>query len=248
MNLKSTIRLLPAVSIAVLAWASSASLYVESANAIFLSHEIPEPSGGSQMSSRQSIEGVELGPYSELGAAVEGEQVTTKDPTIVTTFEGFGFDDNATENAGMVFIPPDPSGAAGTDRVIAVVNVMIEARTKAGILVFRDALRDFFAPLTPTTFTFDPKVVYDQFEDRFVVVTLERVDSGSNPDPGNISRILLAVSKTATPATATAADWNFHAINSETSIGGLDHWADFPGFEVDELIVRKEPIFHTCPK
>jgi hypothetical protein len=84
------------------------------------------------------------------------------------------------------------------------------------------------------TFTFDPKIVYDHYEDRFVVVALERVDTGSNPDPGNISRILLAVSKTDAPATPTIADWHYHAINSETFFDSLDHWADYPGFEVDE--------------
>jgi hypothetical protein len=46
-------------------------------------------------------------------------------------FEGFGFDDNSAENGGFLFIPPDPIGAAGKSRVIAVVNTMIEARTKA---------------------------------------------------------------------------------------------------------------------
>ena len=122
-------------------------------------------------------------------------------PVLDVSFDGFGFVDNITENAGFVFIPPDPIGAVGTDRVIAVVNTMIESRDKAGVLLARDALMDFFSPVSPTTPTFDPKVIFDQYESRFVVVTLEVVNSGINPNPGNISRILLAVSKTATPHT-----------------------------------------------
>lgn len=74
-------------------------------------------------------------------------------------------------------------------------------------------------------------MIYDHYEDRFVVVTLEQVEGQGNPDPENISRILLAVSRTPSPATATAADWHYTAIDSRTSIGGLDHWADYPGFE-----------------
>jgi len=132
------------------------------------------------------------------------------------------------------FIPPDPIGAAGTDRLIAVGNVLIEARNKSGSLLWRDALKDFFSPLTPANFTFDPKVVFDHYENRFVVLTLEKIDAGVNPDPGNSSRILLAVSKTATPATATSADWYYAAIDGEESIDGIDSWADYPGFEVDE--------------
>jgi len=193
----------------------------------------PVRSGGSFVTSRQSSEGVLLGPSSAPGGPIGPEPLVT----IGTTFEGFGFDDNATENGvGRLFIPPDPLGAAGTDRVIAVVNSMIEARTKAGTLLWRDSLKEFFSGVTGLprplgTPTFNPKVVYDHYENRFVVVTLEHVD------PSNQSRILLAVSKTATPATATSADWNSLAIDSKTAIGGVDHWADYPGLEVDEEVV-----------
>lgn len=131
------------------------------------------------------------------------------------TFEGFGFDDNATENGGFRFIPPDPIGAAGKSRVVAVVNTIIESRTKGGALKWRDSLSDFFAPLAPTTFTFDPKIVYDQYEDRFVVVTLEVVFGAASIDPGNVSRLLLAVSKDGKPESPTAADWHYQAIASK---------------------------------
>lgn len=152
--------------------------------------------------------------------------------------EGFGFDDNATET-GAFLIPPDPHGAVGNSRVIAIGNVLIEARNKGGHLVWRDALRDFFAPLSPLTRTFDPKIIYDQYEDRFVAVTLERV-TGSPPassSPGNISRILVAVSKDGNPKTPTAADWHYHAINAKTVIGAFDLWADYPGLAIDEEAV-----------
>jgi hypothetical protein len=153
---------------------------------------------------------------------------------IVTNFLGFDFSDNAKENDKRVFIPPDPIGAAGIDRLIAVVNVMIEVRSKSGTLLWRDALKDFFQDLSPQTFTFDPKVVYDHYEDRFLVVVLEKEQSGSNPDPGNKSRIFLAVSKDGTPESATAQDWYYHEINAKTLIGTEEYWADYPGFEVDE--------------
>ncbi len=157
----------------------------------------------------------------------------------ITTFDGPNFDDNATYNGGYVFIPPDPIGVAGTDRVISVINCLIECRTKAGSLLWIDDLAGFFSILSVPAgnYTFDPKVIYDQYEDRFVVVDLELVESGSNPDPGNTSRILLAVSKTSTPGSATSTDWWYLAISAEESIGGLDYWADYPGFAVDEEAV-----------
>ena len=153
------------------------------------------------------------------------------------TFQGFGFDDNATENGGFRFIPPDPIGAAGKSRVIAVANTMIESRTKGGKLKWRDSLSDFFAPLTPATFTFDPKIVYDQYEDRFVVVTLEFLVGAAPVDAGNISRILLAVSKTGKPNSPTPADWHYQALSGKDVAffpGPFEVWADYPGFEVDE--------------
>ncbi len=191
----------------------------------------PEPSGGSYML-HQSSEGVALGPHSGQDAVPPPAS-----PGIGITFDGFNFDDNSAETGGWLFIPPDPIGAAGTDRLIAVVNVMIEARDKTGTLLWRDSLKDFFTTLTPANWLFDPKIVYDQYENRFLVVALEKVDAGTNPDPGNQSRILLAISKTATPATATSADWYYTAINSEESIGGYDCRVDYPGFEVDEEAV-----------
>lgn len=154
------------------------------------------------------------------------------------SFLSVNFDDNADENDGFRFIPPDPIGAAGLSRVISVVNTMIESRNKGGAMKWRTSLANFFAPLDPETFTFDPKIVYDQYEDRFVVVTLERVTGGSDTsNPDNKSRILLAVSKNGNPQTATAADWHYMAIDAKlTNIFGLDLdlWADYPGFEVDE--------------
>lgn len=153
-------------------------------------------------------------------------------------FLGYNYDDNIVETGGFAFIPPDPCGAAGPDRLIAVVNVGIECRDKLGGLLFRDSLRDFFAsvPGNLGTLTFDPKVVYDHHAGRFVVVALERwfIADGY---PSDESRILVAVSTTSTPSSATPADWYFIAIDSKLNIGGIDYWADYPGFEVDEEVV-----------
>jgi len=155
----------------------------------------------------------------------------------ITTFDGPDFDTNPIYNSGFYFIPPDPIGAAGTDRVISVVNCMIECRTKSGTLLWIDDLAGFFTSLTPTTFTFDPKVIYDQYEGRFVVVDLEVVEDAAGTDPDNISRILLAVSKTGSPASGTGTDWWYTAIDAKEVISGADHWADYPGFAVDEEAV-----------
>jgi hypothetical protein len=100
-------------------------------------------------------------------------------------------------------IPRDLYGTVGNGRIIAIGNVSIECPNKGGHLMWRDALSDFFAPLTPLTRTFNPKIIYDQYDDRLVAGPLERV--GADPPaliiPDNISRILVAVSKDGNPRT-----------------------------------------------
>lgn len=133
----------------------------------------PEISGGAAMSGYAQKAPLLLGP------ATVPYRFTPFNSAAATSFLGFGFDDNPIENSGFLSIPPDPIGAAGTDRVIAVVNTMIEARSKSGTLLWRDSLKDFFN--TPVlglgTRTFDPKVIWDHYENRFVVVTLEKTDT-----------------------------------------------------------------------
>jgi hypothetical protein len=150
-------------------------------------------------------------------------------PGLINNFVGPDFLTNATNTGGFLFIPPDPIAASGPDHVVSVVNVTIQWHTKDGTMQGNQSLENFFAPLSPANFTFDPKVIYDQFEDRFVVVTLERQDT-ANSDPLNSSRILVAVSATSDPN----GIWYFYAINSLTNISGTDTWADYPGFAVDE--------------
>jgi len=200
--------------------------------------EVPTPSIDLNLLNQPSTKAtVRLGPSQDemlLQQPNAGEKSIKTGPGFV----GFGFDDNAAENDGFLYIPPDAIGAAGKSRVVAVVNAMIEARNKGGALKWRDSLRDFFAPLNPLTSTFDPKVIYDDYEDRFLVVALEVVQGGAPITPDNVSRILLAISKDGNPKGPTAADWHYHAIDSKVPYGGFaELYADYPGFEADEEAV-----------
>ncbi len=148
-----------------------------------------------------------------------------------TTFSAINFDTDGA-NSGYYHIPPDPHGAAGPNHVVNVVNTSIEWYTKDGTRQHSGSLQSFFTSLSPVNNGFDPKVLYDQYEGRFVVVTMERQDT-ANGDPTNSSRILLAVSATSDPN----GTWYYTAINSMVNIGGTDTWADYPGFAVDDKAV-----------
>jgi hypothetical protein len=144
-------------------------------------------------------------------------------PPLGISFPGFNFLDNATQTGGYVFIPPDPIGAAGPFHVVNVGNVCIQWSPKVGAPQTTQALATFFTPTPLGTWTYDPKVIYDQYNERFVVVALER----SDPTPED-SYILLAVSKTSDPNMG----WWFTTIHSKVNIGGVDNWADYPGLAV----------------
>ncbi|NNF35410.1 MAG: hypothetical protein HKN68_14970, partial [Saprospiraceae bacterium] len=129
---------------------------------------------------------------------------------------GTNFDAVTIDASG--FIPPDPIGAAGQNHLVNVVNVNIEWYTKAGVQQNSQTLQTFFSSATAT---FDPKVIYDQYADRFVVVTLERAGGDEmviNP-ANDQSRILVAVSNDGDPNNG----WNFLTINSLVNQGGNNY-------------------------
>ncbi len=162
----------------------------------------------------------------------------------IATIDGINFDEDAA-NAGFYFIPPDPHGAVGPTRLVSVVNTSIEWHTKAGVQevskrLGKDAVThigSFFEPLVPVNALFDPKVIFDQHAGRFVVVALEQVSMGVLDHPGNVSRILVAVSDDSDPNGL----WYYHAIPSKLMIlaadGFHEAWADYPGLAVDEEAV-----------
>lgn len=157
--------------------------------------------------------------------------------TAVISFETQSFDDNITTTGGSIFIPPDSHGAPGPSDVVVVNNVSLASYDKTTGAVSGLALQSFKTFFGSTTFTFDPKVVYDHFSDRFVIVTLEREDVAAFGDPADASRILLAASPVGTPA----GTWIALSIDAKTTIGADTTWCDYPGLAVDE-----EAIYVTC--
>jgi len=143
-------------------------------------------------------------------------------------FLSTNFATNPSFNGGFVFIPPDSHAAAGPLHVVNVVNTVISFHQKDGTLDHRNSLSGFFSGLSPATKTFDPKVVYDQYRKRWLVVTLEQTEG---PPPANdTSKIFLAVSDDANPIGA----WTVTSFDSKITIGGSTRWADYPGFAVGQ--------------
>ena len=165
-------------------------------------------------------------------AQVWDSTVELSAPAPQNTFEGINFDENA-DLTGFLIIPPDPIAAAGPDHIVSVVNSSVEWYTKTGVLQVSLSMEDqFFNVLSPQGRPFDPKIIYDQYADRFVVIALELVDDGII-SPNNVSRILMGISDDQNPN----GTWYFVAINSIVNIGFIDNWADYPGLAIDEEAV-----------
>lgn len=201
-------------------------------NLSVLASETPTPSVGSGFSYEIPVpNGVISGGYISPDDIVPGfvgadPPLVLGDYNLVNTIAGITFDENAT-NVGSYSIPPDPHGAVGPNHLVSVVNTSIEWHTKSGAQQGSMSLKNFFSSATNT---FDPKVVYDAYNDRFVVITLERVNIGNGNTADDQSRILVSISDDADPN----GTWHTYSINSLTTIGGVNTWADYPGIAVDE--------------
>lgn len=189
-------------------------------------YEIPSPKRGRP--GPATVSGLEV---TRWGAFDPGRDrmVDPQSPGLSTVFAGSTFDDNQTV-AGGLFIPPDSDGAVGPAHVVGVLNTMIEWFDKAGNRQGRQSLRNFFTPtslpagyLAPTTSMFDPKVLFDPWANRFIVVAMDGAASATN------SRFYLAVSDDADPN----GIWYYHFIPANLVIGANNSWADFPGFGFD---------------
>jgi hypothetical protein len=121
--------------------------------------------------------------------------------------------------------PPDPHAAAGTNQLVVVVNSSIAIfSTVNGDFLYQVTAESFFAPVDPpSSFIFDPKVVYDPFEDRFIILYLCTDDIAQ-------SSYLVAVSKT---GDAMGEWWLYDFDANLNGTMPVDQWPDYPGLGFD---------------
>ena len=148
-----------------------------------------------------------------LFEALEDRRLLAASPPLLTSIEGFNQDDNAFNTGDTLLQPPDPNGAVGLQHILNVGNASIQWFTKDGTPHYHTSLKNFFAPLRPDYGIFDPKALYDQYANRFIVVALEAYEV-ANGDLFDISRIMVAVSDDSDPN----GTWYYHSINSEVNV------------------------------
>lgn len=138
-------------------------------------------------------------------------------PGIVSRIGGL----NREESGG--FFPPDTSIGVGPDRLVQAVNTHARLFDRDGAVLDSERLQEHFA-IDPRADVTDPKVQWDPFAERFVMVVLE-LDFDSRQAWLNVS-----LSRDAAPASLGPAEW----CNYRLSTVHADSWGDYPGLGLND--------------
>lgn len=123
-------------------------------------------------------------------------------------------------------IPPDPIAAAGPNHLMALVNRFFAIFSKNGTNLQQVFAPSWFNNVVPGNNAFDPKVIYDHFDDRWVMVWLA-VDRDTL---SLSSHILISVSDDADPN----GTWcNFALRGDFNGSTPSTFWSDYQGVGFD---------------
>ena len=122
--------------------------------------------------------------------------------------------------------PPDGDIATSAQWMIQVNNDVIVMYNWFTNAFVSKKLSTFFSD--GTDFLFDPRVIYDPYWDRFVVIA----DGCTACSGAVVSTLLVAISKTGDPS----GDWWLYLLNAGTTTG---NFLDFPqmGMDLDSVIM-----------
>lgn len=113
--------------------------------------------------------------------------------------------------------PPDPSLAVGPAHVVIVTNAQVHIYNSRDFsLISSNTLNNWFS--RPSAFIYDPKIVYDPWGSRWIILALEK----SNTE----SYYCLSVSQTADP---TGRWWAYRLRADVDGSNSTTNWADYPG-------------------
>jgi Secretion system C-terminal sorting domain len=141
-------------------------------------------------------------------------RVTVASPSPVLNFEGVP--DGAQTGTGTWNIPPDTYGAVGLDKIFVQVNNNYRILNKTtGAQLSIVSIETFWNALgVDGDNVFDPRVVYDPYNNRWIVAAVSNGDNAA-------SRILLGLSQTHDPQ----GNYNLYSFDPDP---GTANWADYP--------------------
>ena len=166
--------------------------------------------------------------------------------SLVSEYPGLGF-----ASSGGTAVPPDTEGAAGPNSYLEIVNqaLAIFSPKSSGGGVVSDSLADFFFTRggLPHVVTADAQadsfIVWDPLVQRFIAGDLEFDTANTN---GDANALVLAVSKSANPATLTSADWFFDEVKTTESGIAFQDYPGNIGYNADALVITENSFSTTA--
>lgn len=137
-------------------------------------------------------------------------------PFLIKDFEGVSMTNS---------IPPDPYVAVGPNNVIAIVNTTFRIFDKEGNILKTIEADSWFHSVWPGGGAFDPKVLYDVIDQRWIMVWLQENDNA------HTANLLLSVSDDSDPI-GTWYNWALPANLNGTI--NADLWTDYQGVGYDQ--------------
>ena len=181
---------------------------VEDYHPVFVYHEAPHPDGGRYTSLKRKV--AERFPRTASGTVTK--RAILPNPELISGFEN---------NDPFGGIPSDNSFAVNREGVnISVVNSNLHMRDANGDRITNRSLQAFSGTVAIGAAKFDPRVIYDPQEDRFIMVWLAGTDSG-------LSTLVLAFSSTSN----VEDDWNLYEIEGSPV---TDQWSDYPMISITD--------------
>jgi hypothetical protein len=149
----------------------------------------------------------------EAATPEPGPAPAPQSPSPAASFEALGDDDTA--------IPPDTMGAVGPNHLVVTLNNGVRIQNRSGTEISVVSLDTFWG----TTGTFDPRVMYDPYNNRWIVAAVKDGELAT-------SAILVGVSQSSDPT----GNWNLYTVDADDTD---TNWADFPmlGFNKNWIVV-----------
>jgi hypothetical protein len=159
----------------------------------------------------------------EDGSSAEDIMPGALAPALRTSFEGI---------PATGWQPPDNTCAVGPNDVMLAVNTDLAVYSKTGALRFRWAnMTTLFQPVLPSgAGLFDPRVAYDHYSQRWIVVVAARRETPAG------SWLMVAVSKGLDPG----GSWWVWALDAmPDGATATNNWADYPmlGFDTQAIYI-----------
>jgi hypothetical protein len=164
---------------------------------------------------------------SSRGEAQEDPNAYSFEPAAPNAFRNWASSTRNNDIGGDIFVPPDPIITAGPNHIVAAVNDDIRIYDKNGTQLLAQDANTLF---NTTDFLFDPKVAYDPWRNRFLILFMRR-----NTMTGT-SFWSLAVSRTSDP---TGQYWIYHLDARVFGNTDTNFWADYPqlGFDSNAVYI-----------